>query len=250
MKFYAILIAIIAVIIYIIYLCRYVILAYLKYFKGELKYKKDVKKHLKVDLKTRNLPDDAIDSGIEFLKDNLDKIEYIYKGEFIIPDNIKRKLIYSKYSERAIKDLFKLITDHIGITNQGVEIIVKNVSSKANNSYAGLYDEGDETTEKKIIVLVEPDFSYETVISILIHESTHYFLLSNGIRVDDRETNEYLTDIATIYLGFGKYILDGYKQKKKLVYMDEINRTTSEYKVGYINYSDIKYVIKRLKKYN
>ena len=248
MKLYAILLAIIAVIIYIIYLCRYVILAYLKYFKGELKYKKDVKKHLKVDLKTRTLPDDAIDSCIEFLKDNLDKIGYVYKGEFIIPDNIKRKLIYSKYSERAIKDLFKLITEHMGITNQGVEIIVKNVSSRANNSYAGLYDEGDETTAKKIIVLVEPDFSYETVLSILIHESTHYFLLSNEIRVDDRETNEYLTDIATIYLGFGKYMLDGYKQKKKLVYMDEINRTTSEYKVGYINYSDVKYVIKSLKK--
>lgn len=248
MKLYAILLAIIAVIIYIIYLCRYVILAYLKYFKGELKYKKDVKKNLKVDLKTRTLPDDAIDSCIEFLKDNLDKIGYVYKGEFIIPDNIKRKLIYSKYSERAIKDLFKLITEHMGITNQGVEIIVKNVSSRANNSYAGLYDEGDETTEKKIIVLVEPDFSYETVLSILMHESTHYFLLSNEIRVDDRETNEYLTDIATIYLGFGKYMLDGYKQKKKLVYMDEINRTTSEYKVGYINYSDVKYVIKSLKK--
>jgi len=247
MIFYAILITIIVIFIYVTFSCRYIILSYLKYFKGQLKYKKDVYKSLKIDLKTRKLSNSTLDSGIEFLKENLNNIGYIYKGEFVIPDNIKRNLIYSKYSERAVRDLFKLITNHMGITDQGIDLNVKNVSSRILRPYVGLYDEGNKTTDKKISIFVNSDYSYETVLSIIIHESTHYYLLSNGIRLEDRDKNEYLTDIATVYLGFGKYMLEGYKQSKKIVYINELQRTTSGYKVGYINYSDVKYIIKRLK---
>ena len=48
------------------------------------KYKKDVRNNLKVDLKTRLLDDDSIDSAINFLDINLKKIGYVKKGEFII----------------------------------------------------------------------------------------------------------------------------------------------------------------------
>lgn len=249
MKFYAILITVVIIIIYVGISCRYYIAAYLKYFKGELKYKRDRNESLKTDLKTRYLQDKTIESGIDFLDISLKNIGYKYKGEFTIPDNLRRELVYSKYSEKTLRKLFALITKHMGITDQGVNLEVKIVSSKIYRSYVGLYDEGDETTDKKISVFVNPDYSYETVISIFIHECTHYFLLSNGIRVKDRKKNEHLTDIATIYLGFGKYILKGYKQSKKLVFESELVRTTTEHKVGYINYSDVKYILKTIKKY-
>lgn len=189
MKLYAILITVVIIIIYVSISCRYYIAAYLKHFKKELKYIKDKNKSLKTDLKTRYLPNKTIESGIELLDKELKSIGYKYKGEFIIPDNLRRELVYSKYSERTLKKLFALITQHMGITDQGVELEVKNVSSKIRRSYAGLYNEGSETTDKKISIFVNPDYSYETVVSIIIHESTHYFLLSNGIRVKDRKMN-------------------------------------------------------------
>lgn len=248
MKLYAIIISIIAIIIYIIFLCRHYIYAYLKYFREELKYRKDLSHSLKIDLKTRELSNSDVDAIIEFLESELQYLGYSYKGEFIIPDNIRRKLVYSKYSERSLKELFKLITAHMGITEQGVELEVKNISSKRYSTYAGLYDEGSENTGKKICIVIKPDFSYETVVSILIHESTHYFLLTNGINLEEIDLNEYLTDVATIYFGFGKYMLQGYKENKKLVYVNETERTTSYYKVGYLEYSDVKYIMKKLKK--
>ena len=233
--------------IYIVISCRHIIKAYLKYFNGQLKYKKNVNESSKIDLKSRKLTNETIDEGIEFLDEYLNKIGYTYKGEFIVPDNIKRKLIYSKFSERSIRELFTIITKHMGITEQGVDFEVRNVSSRTYRTYTGVYDEGNEVTEKKITILITPDYSYETVLSILIHETTHYFLLSNGIRLKDRNLNEYITDIATVYLGFGKYMLEGYKQSKKIVYISELKRATSEYKVGYINYSDVKYIMRKLK---
>ena len=53
MKLYAIIISIIAIIIYIIFLCRHYIYAYLKYFREELKYRKDLSHSLKIDLKRK-----------------------------------------------------------------------------------------------------------------------------------------------------------------------------------------------------
>ena len=236
--------------IYLIFSYRYHIRYYIRYLKSDFKYKKDVRNNLKVDLKTRLLDDDSIDSAINFLDINLKKIGYVKKGEFIIPEALKRKILYSKYSEKSIKELFTLITNHMGIDDKGVLFEIKNVSSKIEGIYAGLYSEGNEYVNNKISLFIKPDYSYETVVSILIHESTHYFLLSNGIKLKERNSNEYLTDIATIYLGFGKYIVEGYKQKKKIVYLSEFNRTVSGYKVGYINYSDVKYAIKKIKKNN
>lgn len=250
MKFYAILITITIIIIYVMASCKYYILAYLKYFKKRLKYKKDVNAALKTDKKTRRLTNDIIDSGIKLLNEQLKKINYTYKGEFLVPDDLRRKLVYSKFSERSLKELFKLITEHMGITDEGVELKVEYVSSRRTKTYAGLYNEGtEENTQRRITVCVKPDYTYETLMSIFIHECTHYYLLTNGVKLKDRIKNEYLTDIATIYFGFGKYILEGYKENKRIVFLSETVRTSAQHKVGYITYSDVKYIIKRVKKY-
>ncbi len=246
MLLFAVIITVVVIVIYVIFSSRNILKGYFKYFKSDLKYRKDVKESLKIDLKTRILTNETINEGIDFLNENLP--EYKNITEFIISDYIKRKLIYSKFSERSIKELFALITKHLGITEHGVDLEVKNISSRNQRGYTGIYFEGNEVSDKKITILINSDYTYETVLSILIHESTHYFLLSNGIKLKDRELNEYLTDIASVYLGFGKIMLEGYKQKKKLIYIGEIKRTTSSYKVGYLNYSDVKYIMKIIKK--
>ncbi len=246
MGFYAVIITIVIIIIYVAISCRNYFKYYFNYFKEEFRYKKSVSDSLKIDLKTRVLSNEEINKTIEYLNENLPKIGYKYKGEFVIPEDLRRELVYAKYDEKRLRKLFKLITEHMGISDEGVEFDIRNVSNKPGK-YAGLYHEETETTAKKISVFIKPDYSYETVLSIFIHESTHYFLMSNGIRLQDRKQNEYLTDLTTVYTGFGKYMLEGYKQSKKLVFNGEFKRGTAYYKVGYINYSDVKYAIKKLK---
>ena len=45
--------------------------------------------------------------------------------------------------------------------------------------------------------------------TILAHEMTHAFLAYRGIILDDPEENETFTDIATIYIGLGKLMING-----------------------------------------
>lgn len=45
--------------------------------------------------------------------------------------------------------------------------------------------------------------------NILAHEVTHSFLFSKGIIINDAEENEMFTDLATVYLGLGKFLLNG-----------------------------------------
>lgn len=247
MGLYAIILTIVIILIYVAISCRHYFAYYIKYFTSNIKYKKHINDVLKPDLKTRKLSNEQINNKIEYLNKNLTRIGFEYKGEFVVPESLRRELIYSKYDEKRLRKLFKLITQHLGITDDGVELEIKNVSNNLNKAYTGLYYEETETTGKKISVFIKPDYSYETVLAVFIHETMHYFLLSNEIRIDDREENEYLTDITTVYTGFGKYMLEGYKQNKKRIFLGEYKRATSYYKVGYINYSDVKYIIKRLK---
>ncbi len=45
--------------------------------------------------------------------------------------------------------------------------------------------------------------------AILAHELTHAFLFSNEIWVEDPNENEMFTDLAAVFVGFGKLLLNG-----------------------------------------
>ncbi len=252
MKLYIILIVVVIIVIYILISESEYIGSLIKYIAADLNYKKKIKKNLKSDLKTRKLSNELIKQRINFLDKKLKEIGYIYKGEFKVPKNLKREIIYSRYSERTLRKLFSKITEHMGITENGVDFEITNKvhrdGRENDKTFTGLYEEEKETNNKKISVFIYSDYTYEMVLSILIHESTHYFLLSNGIRLEDNRENEYLTDIATVYFGFGKYMIEGYKQNKKILYEGEFKRVTTSEKIGYLNYRDIKYIMKKLKR--
>ena len=88
----------------------------------------------------------------------------------------------------------------------------------------------------------------DTIISTLAHECTHHLLLSNKIKLDNKMQNEILTDVTTVLLGFGKYMLEGYKISNRVIY-DEINhRSIDKDRVGYLSYKDVEATIKLYKK--
>lgn len=45
---------------------------------------------------------------------------------------------------------------------------------------------------------------------ILAHEMTHALLYSKGISLEDQNENEVFTDLAAIFIGLGKLLLNGY----------------------------------------
>lgn len=45
--------------------------------------------------------------------------------------------------------------------------------------------------------------------NILAHEITHAFLFSKGIIIKDLKENEVITDLAAIYIGLGKLLING-----------------------------------------
>ena len=76
----------------------------------------------------------------------------------------------------------------------------------------------------------------------------HHFLNKKGIIFKDRMQNEFITEMAVIYLGFAKYLLKGYKEKRHVIYESENHRLVDSNKVGYLGYKDVKYAIKYIKK--
>lgn len=50
---------------------------------------------------------------------------------------------------------------------------------------------------------------FDTLVAILAHELSHKFLHKHAIELKETVANECLTDITSVYLGFGKYVLNG-----------------------------------------
>ena len=67
------------------------------------------------------------------------------------------------------------------------------------------------------------------IVATLVHECMHLYLNTIGLRYEDRNMNEYLTDVATVYMGFYDVIEQGY------------------FRQGYLTTNDLKRVQKRLK---
>jgi hypothetical protein len=89
--------------------------------------------------------------------------------------------------------------------------------------YAGLYkvrgfDHGE------ITIVNDRTFYLIHFLSVLAHEVTHNYLYHHHVNVPEEIDSEELTDLATIFLGFGSTILRGYEPSSaiscKLGYID------------------------------
>lgn len=80
----------------------------------------------------------------------------------------------------------------------------KLINKNPNSPYNINIDLSDETSMKK-----------EFILNILAHELTRLYLFNRGIATEDKSIldNELLIDIAAVYLGLGKLILNGHRNK-------------------------------------
>ena len=83
---------------------------------------------------------------------------------------------------------------------------------KTENGVAGFIESSNNTTEKAVHITVSENYKskWKSSIAILAHEICHKLLAVHGLNEENVEDNETLVDLATIYVGFGNLIIDGY----------------------------------------
>jgi hypothetical protein len=97
--------------------------------------------------------------------------------------------------------------------------------------YAGLYkvrgfDHGE------ITIVNDRTFYLIHFLSVLAHEVTHNYLYHHHVNTPEKIDSEELTDLATIFLGFGSMILHGYEAS-----------SANSCRLGYIDVSTIRRAI-------
>lgn len=84
----------------------------------------------------------------------------------------------------------------------------------------------------------------DAILAILAHEITHEYLYINNISFSDKYENEILTDIAAIFLGFGKLMLNGSENEDiwKNYYFGGSTTITDKLGIGYLDHSKVAFV--------
>lgn len=147
-----------------------------------------------------------------------------------------------KINYNALKQLMQLMLLYAGLPFANVELDVFITRYDNQREYAGEYVDFS-SINKKIILNIERTYSLNVIASILAHEISHYFLKVHNIHLPNKMRNEKLTDTTAIYLGFSKYLLDGYKKFETISGSSDTKRYT---KIGYLEITDIKYIIRKL----
>jgi len=157
----------------------------------------------------------VLDECIDLLKQNIGEPGQ----DFIIDELLNQKFNANPYDEVLLNELCHDILKHCGMSEINVKVAV---ISQENRHVAGTFH---RENGMGIITISEKPyaFDYETK-ATLTHESMHYFLRTRGIGFEDRAKNEYLTDVATVYMGFWPLMGDGY------------------FKQGYLTTKDLRYV--------
>ena len=176
-----------------------------------------------------------------------EKIKYLYQELKIPPFEdcliseaiIERLSQYVKESgkdDAVIKELVGEILSYTGMIKQwvDVEVVYNHDTDRTveNVKTAGAYSETG-FLYGKIRILVEPRYSTSTIIAICCHECAHHFLYKRRVIIDDALENEKLTDLATVYMGFGLYVKEAYAEK--LIDSNTIS------KLGYLSAAEIRY---------
>ncbi len=163
-----------------------------------------------------NLPKKPTKNNYQLTNDQLQLLKI-----FTLRDNLQGRL-------QKVADLIRI---HLEI-NEPIKILT------LDNIEAGKFEIIDNLN--CIFINANPvTQTIEQKIAILIHEMSHYHLISKHKIIKDRkEENELLTEINAIYCGFGFFLLRGYKENNT-----HFGDHKTKSKVGYINQWTIKETI-------
>lgn len=177
-------------------------------------------------MKQLDLPDRIIRKYVTYLHKSLPHIPTAISEPYDLPETYAKEVADSGYSNQSIQN----IADHIGFylgLPHGIKVTLitpnptrpvwaSNQSGQATLTeadalldYSGLYQtKGKDHSE--ILLVNRKVYVLKHLLAILAHEYSHHYLHRHKVTLNDTKRDEYLTDIATAYLGLGFYVLEGY----------------------------------------
>lgn len=162
----------------------------------------------------------GIQTSVSHLLEKCDGILLI--REFLIQDASLRNK--TSYSNDDINILVRQMADHIGLNKSHFIVEI----GKINDSVSGRIHLQERLGFTKIQIDSDLSWHPQTLLMVLSHELTHKYLHEHDAEYEDAIANEELTDIASVFLGFGKYILNGKH------YSDNTARGVRNVSVGYL----------------
>ena len=161
------------------------------------------------------------------------------KNEYVIPEEIEKKLYKNNFDKASILMLVANIMKHLGYPNAMPGIRINHISNDKDlkPGYCETYPGG----QANITINILQDYDINIIAAIIMHECMHHYLNIKKIKFEDRIENEILTDTTAIYCGFGEYMYRGYKTRaKKYKYENKLQ------KVGYLTQKEIRYILNQL----
>ena len=190
---------------------------FFKLLKGEIQHNNNLNKLMNKNKKNSLVSKKDIKKYLEMIDFNIRKLGYPLKSEYKLLEELERKLMYSRFDNKYIQELFKSIYEYMGINGEELKFTIRRTSSRTQTPVAGSYNE----INKEVTLEVSTYTTIDQVISTLSHELSHHILLSNKVELKNRLDNEILTDLTAIYMGFHKYFYKAYRDKSRIVYEGE-----------------------------
>jgi len=140
----------------------------------------------------------------------------------------------------GIQNAGKILANFIGLYDY-IFVITINKLEKKTGGRIEL-----KRNKKEVFVKISEDaLKFEdAVLAILAHEITHEYLYINNISFSNKYENEILTDIAAMFLGFGKLMLNGSENEDiwKNYYFGGNTTITDKLRIGYLSRNKIAFV--------
>ena len=109
----------------------------------------------------------------------------------------------SALNEKCLQRMAIMMANHIRMSCSSFDVVFDLVSE----GEAGHIEWGDD----RALIVVGREFADRPYVAlkVLSHELSHQYMRKIGVAHLGEEENELLTDITSLYLGFGKYVFEG-----------------------------------------
>jgi hypothetical protein len=206
----------------------------------------------------KDLSKKVIRNYLDFLEEGLPTSPTAVNGFYKLPKEFRDIVKTNKFS----KEILQKISDHMGyflgiLTSVKVNYYTEDnsrakwtasSSGEVNTNYTSPSASGYYTSRGNEIFLIKRDkYDIKNILAVLAHEYTHHYLNQHGVRKENEEANEILTEIATAYLGLGQLLVDGYNPivwtSNHYNYGAVSGYTTNTITLGYVTPATIKKAI-------
>jgi hypothetical protein len=116
------------------------------------------------------------------------------------------KLLHLHMDAYLLQQLVGEMVSFINLPFYNFKVLIGNLEE----STAGKIFGSDAATHN-VVIFIDPEILNDTiqVIKVLAHEVSHKYLAFHRLELDNKYENERLTEVTSIFLGFGKFVLNG-----------------------------------------